>query len=285
MGLGSTWSDLSDMLISTDPTMWTTWDWFIGLLTWLWFIWLIISVLVIFMIVTLIYSLIIAYFYWLALKKVDSKLKWTYWKNFTIIFRINLISSLIMLPTCIIPIPFLQVIVWGIVFYILLKKKLIKDWIIEEDSKKIANNTLVWTLILGFVIWLILALITFWAWLIWWVTSWLWKWAYDKQMEKSRDAQRMTNTMLIQSSIEEYFAEKWKYPTLVELKKYNTDMWYEFPLDPKEWEEIDWCKFWFNYEPSTDLTKYRVSTCMEFDSMKLRTNDNWIYENKYEIFK
>lgn len=53
--------------------------------------------------------------------------------------------------------------------------------------------------------------------------------------------------------------------------------------DKKDWQTINWCKFWYTYEKISDR-EYRLSTCMESEYWKKQAKeDGWIYENKYEV--
>ncbi len=110
---------------------------------------------------------------------------------------------------------------------------------------------------------------------------------YEWQKSESRDMSRISDMKVIEAWLYQIFSDIWEFPTtLDEIKTYLP---YWIPVDVKDWETIDWCIFWYVYEVFEKDTIpnnwYRLSTCFESSAkQKLYKTDNWIYDNKYELW-
>lgn len=112
---------------------------------------------------------------------------------------------------------------------------------------------------------------------------------YEDQIKKARDASRITDLMMLRSSIEQYYQDNWEYPNTIEKLTINNPYIYEVPNDPLWNIEINWCKFWYYYEVWKDKNGienqvYKLSTCFESKANidNKAKNDWWLYENKFE---
>ena len=87
---------------------------------------------------------------------------------------------------------------------------------------------------------------------------------YEWQKSESRDMSRISDMKVIEAWLYQIFSDIWEFPTtLDEIKTYLP---YWIPVDVKDWETI-------------------LSTCFESSAkQKLYKTDNWIYDNKYELW-
>ncbi len=106
-------------------------------------------------------------------------------------------------------------------------------------------------------------------------------------IKEVRDDARILDLKLIQSSLEQVYQDTMEYPkSLDSITIYLID---GIPVDKNQGQTINGCTFWYNYESfEKDWLPnnwYRLSTCLESDiKQELLKNDNWIYDNKYEIW-
>ena len=101
------------------------------------------------------------------------------------------------------------------------------------------------------------------------------------QSEKSRDTLRIMDLKMLQSALEQYYADNSEYPETIKDNKELADYLWKLPKDPLGAVEIDWCKFGYYYEVWEDKTGvknqvYKLSTCLENSSRAT----SW---NKFEL--
>ena len=91
----------------------------------------------------------------------------------------------------------------------------------------------------------------------------------EKQLEKARDTSRIMTLLASRSILEMEYQDNWEYPNTFNFN--NKDF--------KDWETINWCKFWFTYEVFEKDTLannwYRLSTCLESKSNKEKLTSDW----------
>lgn len=106
---------------------------------------------------------------------------------------------------------------------------------------------------------------------------------------EARDSKRITDLQELNFTVNDFYYDNAEYPSIDKIQD-AIDTYSYYSLSDPLWNvEIDWCKFWYTYEVWPDEYwnenwKYRLSTCLEWDSNKT-SNDWWIDDNKYEIWK
>ena len=102
------------------------------------------------------------------------------------------------------------------------------------------------------------------------------------QEEKKRDVSRIATLQSIAANLETYYMDNIEYPkNLDNISSYK---------DPKEWETINGCTFWYKYEvlKSKDWIEngaFRLSTCLESASNQEKAKNDWgIYDDKFEVY-
>lgn len=105
-------------------------------------------------------------------------------------------------------------------------------------------------------------------------------------IEWTQDDLRITDLKSIQVWLDTFYQDSYEYP--VSLSEISSYMLNGLPVDVNDWTIHNGCTFWYKYEV---LEKdwipndgYRLSTClMSTEKQKILKNDNWIYDNRYEI--
>ncbi len=109
----------------------------------------------------------------------------------------------------------------------------------------------------------------------------------ESQLEKARDSVRIMDLKLIQIWIDQSYNDEWQFPS--SLNSETLSYLPMIPEDPKKWETINWCTFWYTYEVFEknwlQNNWYRLSTCLESEVNSNRlTSDRGIYDNKFEVW-
>lgn len=110
------------------------------------------------------------------------------------------------------------------------------------------------------------------------------------KIKNTRDLTRLTYISMIRSWVELYYANNAEYPkSLSDIEgKYIS----KIPVDPLDWQTINWCKFWYEYLVSNSVTAdkkimnnwaYTISNCFESkDNAFKAINDWWKDPLRYE---
>lgn len=100
----------------------------------------------------------------------------------------------------------------------------------------------------------------------------------DWYSKNARDTRRIMGLTPIAVEVKIYYFDNWKLPESLD----DLDGYYKTE-DSLEWQEINWCKFTYLYEKISEKS-FSISACMESEEWKEKAkNDNWIYENRYEM--
>ncbi len=106
-----------------------------------------------------------------------------------------------------------------------------------------------------------------------------------EQTVRARDAIRFGDIMTLQSGVEQYYQDEWEYPVKIDsVKAYINKM----PKDPKDWQTINGCKFWYIYKVKNSSDgvnqNYSLSTCLESkDNQSRASGDDWTDPMRYEV--
>ncbi len=171
----------------------------------------------------------------------------------------------------------IPIVIWLIVWYSIFKNLIIRHWIEKEKARKIADQTIVYYVVILILIYFLV------IWLSLNRTSSIWnQFSYQSQ---SRDIQRINDINNIKYWIELYFQDHSEYPKdLIEIQKYI----FKIPTDPKDWKEINWCIFWYSYKKKKidkNNDWYILSTCFETNDYTERKAvfDWWNDPKRYEV--
>ena len=111
------------------------------------------------------------------------------------------------------------------------------------------------------------------------------------KIKRTRDMTRLTYISMIRAWLAMYYVNIWKYPQ--NLSNIVGSYIPKIPVDPLDWQTIDWCKFWYEYSVRDSIDSdnkivnnwtYTLSTCFESKDNEYKAmNDWWKDPLRYEV--